>query len=194
MKKLWTIALLLGLVLVGCGDDEVATGRDPDVAPSAALDETDCSPSLAAAVVESILPTYDYQASESPAALASEVDRVVVGTVEGAGADGGFYWLEIGNAATADGVSVGTVRFGVDQIFSGSPGQFDPTPFIGVRALAFLNESETWPGGFGVSIEGLWFACGDDDVAVPAKLAPIHEGWPDSPIILVLREAASTSR
>lgn len=158
--------------------------------PSTPVDGVACpAPQSAAdAMTRSIGVTYDYQPGASPADVAASVDHVVVGWVTGVGVDTGRVWIELSDIESSSELGDGPLRVQFVDVVGAEP---DSDQIVGVRALAMLHESDGAIGGFDVDVEGLWFSCDDEATAFPAKLAPVTDGWPDSPSISHLLDVSA---
>ncbi len=173
--RLSFLSITLAAVLVGCGFDSTVTeasGGGGAAAPTDAACEAGLDELVEKLKVDA---TYDYEPSDSPAALAADVDAVVTGTLGDLGQEGENVVAVINDLEVISG-DAGRGRDG-DLAISWyvSPQPRDLRSVGGISVLAFLwyEASTSTP-----AIEGLWFGCGDDGPARSMIVEPIEPAWP----------------
>ncbi|MGI9605363.1 MAG: hypothetical protein ACR2P0_04410, partial [Acidimicrobiales bacterium] len=110
----------------------------------------------AAAVVDALaseMGTFDYDASDSPADLAADVDLVLTGAL-------------LSTSARGDNMASVSIKPGRVELGDGvAPSEFvlpvvDVTPLGSISEfVAFLRANSSSPGGYEVAVDGLWVAC-----------------------------------
>lgn len=174
------MAVLLGIVMLAaaCGDGETI-----ESAPATGPASETCTDAAGLARRLQPMVAYDYEPTESPAALASRNDVVLrAGTISSVSVVDDWVMLELDDVRLVSDQREGDQPLPTSIAMATNGAELGgelPTPaeLAGVEVFAFAHAWPDAPGGLSVEIEGFWIACGSSGSPASVIVTPSGEPW-----------------